>query len=388
MQIVQSLKDKNLWEPLDLAKLDADAIGRLQKPTVLNDASQEVRIVRAERDRQKHEWFMVLQGGVLKKQNLLIQGEDLHSYQYVLITTPPEKIANNWRVIIQNVYRSKYHREHPRFNTAGSGWFISNIELPVPQLELEKRHVLVSSIFESYRQRLQKEFRNTHISLYTDQTDPLLSSIHKTGRGFFLSNTEEPDSYTRRTKLRLSGKDLELLSYQDLNPANVDELARQYQKSGIKSDLILPLLYPNPDKEINIGYIRIGVNGERVSAQQIMEKAFATSRQIISSIQLSNFKTFALNEQVNNASRTGLGLEFSSPEIIDLIRQNGAFRCHLHLDPETDPLKIRIQKVFHTEQGSALRVGGKLLNVQQPGTVEENSGLIIYHKALQTLLRR
>ncbi len=393
MEILNSLKDESLWGEVDLASVDQRFWAALSNPRFIAEKPARVNVAKSFQERETSQWHLILQTAELNERTTIIQLEDHEKFQYVVLCAGARRIAGSWQVRVLRIYKSQYNRKHPRVRTQGSGWHITHIAVHSTRLDPHKRKTLIRTIFQSYRQHLQKKVKRVLVDQYTRQDDSLLKEIHRTSKAFFLKDSEDLSAYSTPTKLNLGNQTLECAAFGDLLPDRDPQRIRvKYRDISVRSDLIVPILFPDDDgRLLNLGYIRAypapGAEDQELTDERI-QHILETRESIINSIKASNYETFADRQELVDASMEGLGFEFSDPQVAARVKDAVNFQCRLHHHTMEDPLKCSVRKIHQSEKGATLRVGVRVTDMQfvKPDlTAPEATGMLAYRKAVRSL---
>ena len=243
--------------------------------------------------------------------------------KYVEIScTVVRRIQNNqYELEVKAIKLASVDREFSRKAILEEGSVsVSNIRITRNIINASLFHIptVVKVHFHSYEDRLRemKLADEVYIRIF-DRRDDKLEQVRKTSKIMYLRDTQDSNSYT-------SGNHEQFLDCSRVLNENVEKQMNSYRKSGIISEVIVPIIYKDySGNNIPLGYFHLitrtkNIEGDTISQLKTM------GVEIVQRIRDSNTIFIDKKENINNISKKGLQLKIEDEETKNyLVHQNG-----------------------------------------------------------------
>jgi hypothetical protein len=218
---------------------------------------------------------------------------------------------------VDKAFIAKKQREGFRIPVRGDDIYITNIRTSKNSIEVNSGNIptSVKVNFGIFEQNLKKKADYAKVDVYSHR-DPLFDELKKTGKIYFISDTQTPSSYSPE------GDDY--INASGLFGLNITKKIQDYRRLGIKSEIIFPIQYITHDNSsIPLGYIHLQ-SKVRNFDEMTVKDLINNSESLITKIRDSNTVYIQEKQKIMNISRGGVKVIISNPQLKEyLVKQKG-----------------------------------------------------------------
>lgn len=384
------LNDANLWEELVLTKLEPNLFRKFEKPRLLTAPESTAVFYKA--TRSDAGWVITMGSGSLPERGHMLMFSDQDGRQFVFLTDSPKKIGASWELAVRKGYQSKYVRASVRASVSSRGWLASDFALPSDDFDPAQKRPLIETVFHSYTMLLRKQCRQTTVSTYSADDDPIVRTVLSARTPALLAEGTRTSAYAEPTSIAVGDGTVRFASFTELcADLNVPEYMRTCEKNSVASELIVPVvLGQSGGRTLDLGFIRARTGrDEGALTPEFIRAALEVAESIPRSLLQSNFVTLRESAAVTDVSTAGMALETESQALIAAWRDSRSFRFELETDAPEERLKVSLQKVHLVESNGHARMGGQLISVSaaQPDLTDaQTAGNLMLKKAIRRAL--
>ncbi|EQA38325.1 PF07614 family protein [Leptospira inadai serovar Lyme str. 10] len=171
---------------------------------------------------------------------------------------------------------------------------------------------IVNDIFAKYQERLQNgRFEHVKVEVFKPHQDAKLEIVRKTMKALFVQDTAEIESFRY--------KDPSLLNFEGEVNNHLQVIMQKYKDDGIKSELILPIIYKDHRNEpVPLGAVWIKNSDRKIDINDLQELR-SIAEEIVDIIRSWNtFRTTA-SYKIMDISRTGMCLRIQEKKLIETL---------------------------------------------------------------------
>ncbi len=218
---------------------------------------------------------------------------------------------------VDQAFIARKQREGFRIPVKGDEIYITNIRTSKNTIEATNSNIptSVKVNFSLYEQNLKKRADFAKIDVYSHR-DPLFDEIRKSGRIYYIADTQSPVSYSP------AGEDF--IDAAKLFGVKLPKKMEDYKRTGIKSEIIYPINYISHDNSVvSLGFIQMQSKTRNFDELTLKDLKNNTET-LISKIRDSNTVFIQEKQKVVNISRGGMRVLIDNPQLKDyLIKQKG-----------------------------------------------------------------
>ncbi|EPG75038.1 PF07614 family protein [Leptospira fainei serovar Hurstbridge str. BUT 6] len=171
---------------------------------------------------------------------------------------------------------------------------------------------IVNDIFAKYQERLHNgRFEHVKVEVFKQNQDPKLEIVKKTLKTLFVEDTSKIESFQY--------KDPSILNFEGEVNNHLPVIMQKYKDDGIKSELILPIIYKDHRNEsIPLGAIWIKNSNHKIAKEDLSELR-SSAEEIVDIIRSWNtFRTTA-SYKIMDISRTGMCVRIQEKKLIETL---------------------------------------------------------------------
>ena len=385
--MILPLTDPELWEELALKEFEPNFFRQFERPQMLSAPQSSAVFYKATPGDAG--WTITMGSGLLPESPHMLMFADPDGRQFVFLTERPQKLGASYELPVRRAFRSLYVRATPRAPVDWLGWRASEFAVPSDDFDPAQKRPLIETVFHSYTMLLRKGCRQTSVSAYGPDSEPIVLAVRESGRAAYLSDARSAEAYASPTTVSLSGRSVELSAFLDLLPdLNLAEYVRHSEKNAIVGELIVPVILAQTGRSaVHLGYIRARAGTEEGGfSEKFLNDLFEVAEGIPGSLLASNFSILREDAEILDISTGGMALATESVRLSEAWHDSRNFRFDLFTGEGEGRLKCNFQKVHLSESNGRVRVGGHLVSVSAAVpdlTDAQTAGTLMLKKAIR-----
>jgi len=230
-----------------------------------------------------------------------------------------EEVSNNhYRAEVISAAIAKKDRKEIRIPVVDGEIFINHIRTSKNTIDIQRYSVptLVKINFTNYQKELDKIYDHVVIDIFSGR-EGIYEAVRSTEKIFYVSNAMDPQSLKET-----SGKYLDLESEAGLK---IENKIREYEKTRIVSEIIVPILYFTHDQCcIPIGFVQVQ-SRSRALTEDDVEKLKKVTEEMVERIRESNTVVVREKQQVVNFSRGGMKIAVRNKDLCKYLAHQHGF---------------------------------------------------------------
>ncbi len=256
-----------------------------------------------------------------------------------------------YKLSVKSINIATDERKNVRKNGSGNDVIINNIRIAknVINASLFNIPTSVKVHFGQNEQKLSHLADIVNVKVF-DKTDDKLEIVRKTGKNLWIQNTSEVSSY-------FASDEKEFINYHNLVKTDIQRVIDQYQVEGIKSEVIVPILYVGHDGQtIPLGYIQLLSKTKEFEMDTILQLKII-GFEIVDTIRSSNTTLINIKQEVLNVGMGGLKIKVTDTDLKEYLPHQKGFGFDIIFKMQA-PITVFCEIIYtHSDPSGNLIVG-------------------------------
>ncbi|WP_061235176.1 DUF1577 domain-containing protein [Leptospira weilii] len=232
-----------------------------------------------------------------------------------------QKLENSLFIVkVKKLAIARKNRDNQRFAVEPGAMYVTNVVSSKAIIEANMFNIptLVKVNFEDYKNRLKQKTKDiVDIDTFKPDLDRKFQIVKKTLKYLLIENTQDESSYKNGSSERIN--------YEKEVDDDLSSCIREYKDQQIVSELIVPIIYLNLEREqIPIGYFSIQSKERELTEKYVLELQTLAS-EMVDRIKESNTMKTAEHFQILDASKVGICVKIENPHLVETLPKQDDF---------------------------------------------------------------
>lgn len=253
---------------------------------------------------------------------------------------------------VRSARRATAGRRDLRFKIAAEEAYATNFRISKHTIDLTsfKIPTSIKVLLDQYGNSNSQKADIVKVDVFsTNETDPVLNAVKKTGKTFLVEDAASPESYVPMTD--------DFIDPNEVYGDSLDMVIKKNVEKGYTSILVVPIIYITEDESsMPFGYIHMISKSESFGLEKVLELKDDSFR-LVDRIRDANTMMVNVHQQIIDISRGGAKLKISDPNLIRSFMKSKGFVFDIVFKLQAPITIYGDIKVTYTDESGNMFIG-------------------------------